>query len=73
MAQMLLRHVDLLGWSESPMEALRCGKVERALKLAALAMEQDVSTGTLWHLMLAWRWHQKGEVDATICLLKIVA
>lgn len=63
MAKMLLRHVELLGRLETPMEALRRGNVERALKLAALAIEQDPSAGILWHLMLAWTWHQRGEIE----------
>jgi len=63
MAKMLLRHVKLLMRQESPMEALRRGKVERALKLAELAMEQDVAVGTNWHLILAWNFHRQGDIE----------
>ena len=62
-ARMLLRHVRLLMRQESPMEALRRGKVERALKLAELAMEQDATAGTNWHLILAWNFHRKGDTE----------
>ncbi len=70
MAKMLLRHVELLGRLESLMEALRRGKTERALRLAGLLMEQDVSMGTLWHLILAWVWHQRGEIENAITALR---
>ncbi len=63
MARMLLRHVRLLMRQESPMEAFRRGKVERALKLAELAMEQDATAGTNWHLILAWNFYRQGEIE----------
>ncbi len=69
-AKMLLRHVELLGRLESLMEALRRGKTERALRLAGLLMDQDVSMGTLWHLILAWVWHQRGEIENAITALR---
>jgi len=62
-ARMLLRHMRLLMRQESPMEALRRGKVERALKLAELAMEQDETAGTNWHLILAWNFYRQGEIE----------
>lgn len=70
MAKMLLRHVELLGKMENPMKALRRGKLERALKLAALAMEQDASIGTICHLALASVWHQQGEFGSARRALK---
>jgi tetratricopeptide (TPR) repeat protein len=63
MARMLLRHVKLLAGQESPTEALRRGKVERALKLAELAMERDATVGTDWHLILAWNFYRRGEIE----------
>jgi len=63
MARMLLRHVKLLAGQESPTEALRRGKVERALKLAELAMERDATVGIDWHLILAWNFYRRGEIE----------
>jgi tetratricopeptide (TPR) repeat protein len=62
-ARMLLRHVKLLAGQESPTEALRRGKVERALKLAELAMERDATVGIDWHLILAWNFYRRGEIE----------
>ncbi len=70
MARMLLRHVRLLMRQESPMEAFRRGKVERALKLAELAMEQDVAVGTNWQLILAWNFYRQGEVENAVKALR---
>lgn len=46
--------------SESPLEALRAGNLDRAWELAALA---DNDRSTLWHLLLAWELRESGRID----------
>jgi recombinational DNA repair protein (RecF pathway) len=55
MAEMLLLHARRVETVESPLDALRAGNPQRALKLAErILKEQDYQIGTLWLLLLAW-------------------
>jgi tetratricopeptide (TPR) repeat protein len=55
MAEMLLLHAQRVETLENPLEALRAGNPQRALKLAErILREQDYQIGTLWLLLLAW-------------------
>jgi tetratricopeptide (TPR) repeat protein len=55
MAEMLLLHARRVETIENPLEALRAGNPQRALKLAErILREQDYQIGTLWLLLLAW-------------------
>ena len=55
MAEMLLLHARRVETIENPLEALRAGNPQRALKIAErILKEQDYQIGTLWLLLLAW-------------------
>jgi tetratricopeptide (TPR) repeat protein len=55
MAEMLLLHARRVETVESPLDALRAGNPQRALKIAErILKEQDYQIGTLWLLLLAW-------------------
>jgi tetratricopeptide (TPR) repeat protein len=55
MAEMLLLHARRVETIENPLEALRAGNPQRALKLAErILREQAYQIGTLWLLLLAW-------------------
>jgi tetratricopeptide (TPR) repeat protein len=55
MVEMLLLHARRVETVESPLDALRAGNPQRALKLAErILREQDYQIGTLWLLLLAW-------------------
>jgi tetratricopeptide (TPR) repeat protein len=55
MAEMLLLHARRVETVESPLDALRAGNPQRALKLAErILREQNYQIGTLWLLLLAW-------------------
>lgn len=67
-AEFLLLHGRRLvsGASESPLDCLRTGKLERAWELAEL---QNITRGLLWHLLLTWELkdkHREGEARATL-------
>ncbi|HLF83472.1 MAG TPA: DUF4062 domain-containing protein, partial [Blastocatellia bacterium] len=46
--------------SESPLEALRAGNLDRAWELAGLA---DSDHSALWHLLLAWELQELNRID----------
>jgi recombinational DNA repair protein (RecF pathway) len=54
-AEMLLLHARRVETIENPLDALRAGNPQRALKIAErILKEQDYQIGTLWLLLLAW-------------------
>jgi hypothetical protein len=74
MAEMLLLHAQRVETVESPLDALRAGNPQRALKLAErILREQDYQRGTLWLLLLAWESciRENGAEFATQCLNQI--
>jgi hypothetical protein len=74
MAEMLLLHVRRVETVESPLDALRAGNPQRALKLAErILREQDYQRGTLWLLLLAWAssMGENGAEFAVQCLNRI--
>jgi tetratricopeptide (TPR) repeat protein len=74
MAEMLLLHARRVETIENPLEALRAGNPQRALKLAErILREQDYQRGTLWLLLLAWEssMSENGAEFATQCLNQI--
>jgi tetratricopeptide (TPR) repeat protein len=74
MAEMLLLHARRVETVESPLDALRAGNPQRALKLAErILREQDYQRGTLWLLLLAWESciRENGAEFATQCLNQI--
>jgi tetratricopeptide (TPR) repeat protein len=75
MAEMLLLHARRVETVESPLDALRAGNPQRALKLAErILREQDYQIGTLWLLRLAWvsSMGENGAGFATQCLNRIL-
>jgi tetratricopeptide (TPR) repeat protein len=63
MAEFVLFHAQRLlktTAQESPLEALRKGSLERALKLADL---YEVERCSLWYLLLAWELKDTGRLD----------
>jgi len=73
MAEMLLLHARRVETVESPLDALRAGNPQRALKLAErILREQDYQIGTLW-LLLAWvsSMGENGAEFAVQCLNRI--
>jgi hypothetical protein len=73
-AEMLLLHAQRVETIENPLEALRAGNPQRALKLAErILREQDYQRGTLWLLLLAWvsSMGENGAEFATQCLNQI--
>jgi hypothetical protein len=74
MAEMLLLHARRVETVESPLDALRAGNPQRALKLAErILREQDYQIGTLWLLLLAWAssMGENGAEFAVQCLNRI--
>jgi tetratricopeptide (TPR) repeat protein len=74
MAEMLLLHARRVETVESPLDALRAGNPQRALKLAErILREQDYQRGTLWLLLLAWAssMGENGAAFAVQCLNRI--
>jgi tetratricopeptide (TPR) repeat protein len=74
MAEMLLLHARRVETVESPLDALRAGNPQRALKLAErILREQDYQIGTLWLLLLAWvsSMGENGAEFAVQCLNRI--
>jgi tetratricopeptide (TPR) repeat protein len=74
MAEMLLLHARRVETVESPLDALRAGNPQRALKLAErILREQDYQIGTLWLLRLAWvsSMGENGAEFAVQCLNRI--
>jgi hypothetical protein len=74
MAEMLLLHARRVETVESPLDALRAGNPQRALKLAErILREQDYQRGTLWLLRLAWvsSMGENGAEFAVQCLNRI--
>ncbi len=74
MAEMLLLHARRVETVENPLEALRAGNPQRALKLAErILREQDYQRGTLWLLLLAWAssMGENGAAFAVQCLNRI--
>jgi tetratricopeptide (TPR) repeat protein len=74
MAEMLLLHAQRVETVESPLDALRAGNPQRALKLAErILREQDYQIGTLWLLLLAWvsSMGENGAEFAVQCLNRI--
>jgi tetratricopeptide (TPR) repeat protein len=74
MAEMLLLHARRVETVESPLDALRAGNPQRALKLAErILREQDYQRGTLWLLLLARESciRENGAEFATQCLNQI--
>jgi tetratricopeptide (TPR) repeat protein len=74
MAEMLLLHAQRVETVESPLDALRAGNPQRALKLAErILREQDYQIGTLWLLRLAWvsSMGENGAEFAVQCLNRI--
>jgi tetratricopeptide (TPR) repeat protein len=74
MAEMLLLHARRVETVESPLDALRAGNPQRALKLAErILREQDYQIGTLWLLRLAWvsSMGENGAAFAVQCLNRI--
>jgi tetratricopeptide (TPR) repeat protein len=74
MAEMLLLHAQRVETVESPLDALRAGNPQRALKLAErILREQDYQRGTLWLLLLAWvsGIGENGAEFAVQCLNRI--
>jgi tetratricopeptide (TPR) repeat protein len=74
MAEMLLLHAQRVETVESPLDALRAGNPQRALKLAErILREQDYQRGTLWLLLLAWESciRENGAAFAVQCLNRI--
>jgi tetratricopeptide (TPR) repeat protein len=74
MAEMLLLHARRVETVESPLDALRVGNPQRALKLAErILREQDYQRGTLWLLLLARESciRENGAEFATQCLNQI--
>jgi tetratricopeptide (TPR) repeat protein len=74
MVEMLLLHARRVETVESPLDALRAGNPQRALKLAErILREQDYQRGTLWLLLLAWAssMGENGAEFATQCLNQI--
>jgi tetratricopeptide (TPR) repeat protein len=74
MAEMLLLHAQRVETVESPLDALRAGNPQRALKLAErILREQDYQIGTLWLLRLAWvsSMGENGAAFAVQCLNRI--
>jgi tetratricopeptide (TPR) repeat protein len=71
MAEMLLLHARRVETVESPLDALRAGNPQRALKLAErILREQNYQIGTLWLLLLAWAssMGENGAAFAVQCL-----
>jgi hypothetical protein len=74
MAEMLLLHARRVETVESPLDALRAGNPQRALKLAErILREQNYQRGTLWLLLLAWAssMGENGAEFAVQCLNRI--
>jgi len=74
MAEMLLLHARRVETVESPLDALRAGNPQRALKLAErILREQAYQIGTLWLLLLAWvsSMGENGAGFAVQCLNRI--
>jgi tetratricopeptide (TPR) repeat protein len=74
MAEMLLLHAQRVETVESPLDALRAGNPQRALKLAErILREQNYQIGTLWLLLLAWAssMGENGAAFAVQCLNRI--
>jgi tetratricopeptide (TPR) repeat protein len=74
MAEMLLLHARRVETIENPLEALRAGNPQRALKLAErILREQNYQIGTLWLLLLARESciRENGAEFATQCLNQI--
>jgi tetratricopeptide (TPR) repeat protein len=74
MVEMLLLHARRVETIENPLEALRAGNPQRALKLAErILREQDYQRGTLWLLLLARESciRENGAEFATQCLNQI--
>jgi tetratricopeptide (TPR) repeat protein len=75
MAEMLLLHARRVETVESPLDALRAGNPQRALRIAErILREQDYQIGTLWLLLLAWESStgENGAGFATQCLNRIL-
>jgi tetratricopeptide (TPR) repeat protein len=73
MAEMLLRHAEKVERTETPLQALRLGGLERAIGLARQEMERDYKAGTLWFLLLSWSCRGEGDKEgAERCLREIV-
>jgi tetratricopeptide (TPR) repeat protein len=73
-AEMLLLHARRVETVESPLDALRAGNPQRALKLAErILREQKYQIGTLWLLLLAWAssMGENGAAFAVQCLNRI--
>jgi tetratricopeptide (TPR) repeat protein len=71
MVEMLLLHAQRVETVESPLDALRAGNPQRALKLAErILREQNYQIGTLWLLLLAWAssMGENGAAFAVQCL-----
>jgi tetratricopeptide (TPR) repeat protein len=74
MVEMLLLHARRVETVESPLDALRAGNPQRALKLAErILREQNYQIGTLWLLLLAWAssMGENGAAFAVQCLNRI--
>jgi tetratricopeptide (TPR) repeat protein len=74
MVEMLQLHARRVETIENPLEALRAGNPQRALKLAErILREQDYQRGTLWLLLLARESciRENGAEFATQCLNQI--
>ncbi|MBO9362631.1 MAG: AAA family ATPase, partial [Thermoflexus sp.] len=62
MAEWMLMHARQVAAlsEESPLDALRAGRLERALGLADLL---EAERGALWHLLLAWELKDAGRLE----------
>ncbi|MFW9263409.1 hypothetical protein [Nostoc sp. CALU 546] len=70
MAEFMLKHaqwIEQVKMQESPLEALRQGGLERALKLAKF---YEVQRQILWHLLLVWELKSQHRLEEAQTILK---
>nr|WP_322709634.1 NACHT domain-containing protein [Nostoc sp. ChiSLP03a]MDZ8210793.1 NACHT domain-containing protein [Nostoc sp. ChiSLP03a] len=70
MAEFMLKHahwIESIKEKESPLEALRGGSLERALKLVEI---YELERQILWFLLLAWELNDTGEINKSRLVLE---